>query len=176
MTRPFARWIACFLAAACLGGCAMPHVTVHDDPLSSEEHLTLGVAYENKGQLDLAEEQYRKATDLPESWLFLGNLAFLREQWDDAETLYERAVRKMPENPAPRNNLAWLYHTRGKHLERAEKLAREAVRLAGGTDDAAFRDTLDAILRQRAEQGSGAASESDPATGAGSSANGTTAE
>ena len=33
-------------------GCAMPRIMIYDDPLSSEEHLKLGIAYEKDEEFD----------------------------------------------------------------------------------------------------------------------------
>ena len=63
--------------ALVLAGCYLPRVTVMDDPLSSQEHLQLGLSYEKQGEYALAEGQYEQAADaLPEAWLYLGNLHF----------------------------------------------------------------------------------------------------
>ncbi|WP_241667296.1 tetratricopeptide repeat protein [Pseudodesulfovibrio senegalensis] len=132
-----------------LGGCAMPKITLHDDALSPEEHLQLGVSYEQKGELQLAQEQYEQAKDLPEAWLYLGNVAFAMEKWLRAEKRYEKAIKHMPDDPRPRNNLAWLYYTRKRRLDRAEQLAQEAVGLAPKGKDAPYRDTLTSIRNAR---------------------------
>jgi Flp pilus assembly protein TadD len=134
-----------------LCGCSVPRITVHDDPLSPQEHLKLGVAYEDAELLDLAEEQYRKATEIPESNLLLGNLAFRKKDWDEAKRRYLNAIQKMPTDPRPRNNLAWLYYTRKRSLKRAEELAEQAVALAGDGDASQYMDTLKAIRRLKRE-------------------------
>jgi len=127
----------------------MPHITVHDDPLSPSEHLQLGVSYEERGELDIARKQYEMATDLPEAWFYLGNVDFRQQRWEAAEIHYRRAIRKMPEDPRPLNNLAWMLLTRNDRLDEAETLARHAVELAPAVDAPQFRDTLDAILEAK---------------------------
>lgn len=127
-------------------GCAMPTITVHEDALSAREHLKLGVSYEKKGELDLAEEHYEQARSLPESRLFLANLCFARKQWDKAEQQYKRAIEALPNDPRPLNNLAWLYYTRREQLGHAEMLARQAVEVAPKGEKAPYRNTLGSIL------------------------------
>lgn len=153
LTRPAfapAAVLAAVLAAALLTGCATPRIVIHDDPLSAEEHLQLGVSYENQGELDLARAQYDKATDLPQAWFYLGNIAYRQERWEEAERHYRRAIGELPDDPRPLNNLAWMLLERGRRLDEAEALARRAVALAPFWDAAPFRDTLEAILAARA--------------------------
>ncbi len=130
-------------------GCAMPKITVHEDPLTPQEHLDLGVSYEHKEEFELAEQQYRQATDIPVAWLYLANLAFVRKEWKEAESLYETAMEKLPDDPRPRNNLAWLYYTRKQHLVRAEALARKAVALAPQKERADYECTLESVRAAR---------------------------
>jgi len=140
--------LLCLLLAAC----SVPRVIVHDDPLSDAEHLQLGLAYEKDGKLDLAEKEYRRALPgEPRAWLSLGNLQFGRQRLDEAEESYRRAVRALPDDPEPRNNLAWLLLSRGKDLAEAERLAREAVDAARSPEERAeFEDTLRQIRQTRA--------------------------
>ncbi|WP_250645529.1 tetratricopeptide repeat protein [Salidesulfovibrio onnuriiensis] len=142
----FALLLATLLLTA---GCAMPTITVHEDALSPREHLQLGISYEQKKEYDLAEEQYREATDLPEAWLCLANLAFTRQQWDESEKLYEKAMKQLPEDPRPYNNLAWLYYTRKRDLCRAETLAEKAVALAPAKQRKPYEDTLESVRAAR---------------------------
>lgn len=144
-----------FLAALttlCLGlaACSIPRVAVLGDPLTAQEHLQLGLAYESEGKLELAQEHYEDAADeLAEAHYYLGNLAFAREDWREAERRYEKAARGLPEDPRPRNNLAWLLYTRGRDLERAEELASQAVALAEEPERAEYADTLERIRQAR---------------------------
>ena len=44
------------------GGCSrIPRIIVLSDPLNAAEHVELGVAYERKGELDLARREYERA-------------------------------------------------------------------------------------------------------------------
>lgn len=132
--------------ALMLAGCSLPRVTVMDDPLSSQEHLQLGLSYEKQGEYALAKNQYEQAADeLPEAWLYLGNLHFTQEEYDAAEKAYTKAIRELPTDPRPRNNLAWMYLTRGEKLVEAETLAQEAVELAPEGGRVEYEDTLNQV-------------------------------
>jgi tetratricopeptide (TPR) repeat protein len=141
--------IAALLALLC--GCSLPRIIVLSDPLSPEEHLKLGTAYESKGDYDLAAAEYKTASrKLPLAHLFLGNVFFLQRNYAAAEAEYRRAIDALPENPRPYNNLAWLYYTERIKLDEAENLARRAVALAPPGNDGPYRDTLEHILKARA--------------------------
>ncbi|HSE14550.1 MAG TPA: hypothetical protein VLB08_03065, partial [Candidatus Deferrimicrobium sp.] len=44
------------------GGCSrIPKIIVLEDPLTAAEHVDLGVAYERKGELGLAQREYERA-------------------------------------------------------------------------------------------------------------------
>jgi tetratricopeptide (TPR) repeat protein len=141
--------VAALLALLC--GCSLPRIIVFGDSLSPEEHLKLGTAYESKGEYDLAVKEYKAASrSLPLAHLFLGNVYFLQKNYAAAEEEYRHAIDKLPENPRPYNNLAWLYYTERSKLEEAETLARRAVALAPPGGDGPYRDTLEHILKARA--------------------------
>jgi tetratricopeptide (TPR) repeat protein len=136
-----------------LAGCALPRIGVYADPLSGQEHLDLGKAYEQKGELDLARREYAEAVrdDVPLAHLFLANVLFQKGELEEAERHYRSAVRLLPEaESAPaRNNLAWLLLTRGGQLDEAERLAEEAVRLADDAHRSSYEDTLRQIRAAR---------------------------
>ena len=52
--------LALFLLSLLLaGGCSrIPRIIVLSDPLTAAEHVELGVAYERKGEVDLARREY----------------------------------------------------------------------------------------------------------------------
>jgi tetratricopeptide (TPR) repeat protein len=131
---------------SCLS-CSLPRIAVLHDPLTPEEHINLGVSYEKKGELDAALEQYEAACKkLPVAYLYMGNVYFQKNESNNAEKAYKDAIKKAGDARAY-NNLAWLYYTRGEHLEEAEKLARKAVELSPNAHD--FRDTLEKIIEKR---------------------------
>lgn len=113
-----------------LGGCSMPRIIVLDDPLTPHEHISLGLAYENKGLLDEAIKEYKKAAKKsPDAFLYLGNAYFLKNDLDMAEKYYKKSIRERPENSDAYNNLAWIYYLKRQKLEEAEYLARKALEL-----------------------------------------------
>jgi len=144
-----AAWI--WLVLVC-GGCSIPQIIVLKDPLTGREYLRLGVSYESRDQLDLAEAQYQKAAshDIPEAFLFLGNIAYRKKNVQNAETYYRQAIKKMPDDPRAYNNLAWLYYEQGEGgLEKAEHLARQALERVSPEHRAPYEDTLEKILAAR---------------------------
>jgi Tfp pilus assembly protein PilF len=90
-------------------GCSLPRIIVLEDPLTPEEHLHLGVAYEKRGELDPAIKEYKLASKkLPLAYLYLGNVYFQKNELDEAEKHYRKTIKKDPQNADAHNNLAWL--------------------------------------------------------------------
>jgi tetratricopeptide (TPR) repeat protein len=137
------------LFAVLLSACSLPRIIVFNDPLTPEEHVNLGVAYENRGELDDALTEYEAASkSLPVAFLYMANVYFQKKDFGKAEQLYERAITRT-RDPKAYNNLAWLYYTTGKDLAKAEELARKAVDLSPDSHD--FSDTLARIVEKRNE-------------------------
>lgn len=133
-----------------LPACSVPKFIVLDDPLSPAEHLQLGLSYEKQGNLDFAEKEYLLAAkDIPEAWLYLGNVAFSRKAYEVADQYYRKAIRRIPSDPRAYNNLAWMYYELDIRLDEAERLAEEAFRLAPSDAAAPFEDTLIKIRNRR---------------------------
>jgi tetratricopeptide (TPR) repeat protein len=126
-------------------GCSFPRIIVLRDPLTPEEHLNLGVTYEQQGDFDNAIKEYhRAAKNLPRANLYLGNVHFQKKEWKEAENFYRKAIEAEPDNADARNNLAWLYYTRKEKLDQAERLAQKAMELNPAKGDV-YRDTLEKI-------------------------------
>jgi len=133
-------------------GCSFPKIIILKDPLTPEEHLNLGVAYERRGEFDQAIREYQSAAKkLPIAFLYLGNAYFLKNDWDQAEICFKKAIEKDGKNAAAHNNLAWLYYQRGKNLEQAEALAQKALEL-DPSKSSIYRDTLEKVREKRATQ------------------------
>jgi len=133
-------------------GCSFPKIIILKDPLTPEEHLNLGVAYERRGEFDQAIREYQSAAKkLPIAFLYLGNAYFLKNDWDQAEICFKKAIEKDGKNAAAHNNLAWLYYQKGKNLEQAEALAQKALEL-DPSKRSIYRDTLEKIREKRATQ------------------------
>lgn len=130
-------------------GCSMPRVIILKDPLTPEEHLNLGVTYEQQGDLDNAIKEYHLAAQkTPGAYLYLGNAHFQKREWEKAEEYYRKAIQKEPNNADAFNNLAWLYYTRKENLDQAEKLAQRAIELNPAKEEI-YRDTLKKIREMK---------------------------
>ena len=126
-------------------GCSFPKIIILKDPLTPEEHLNLGVAYERRGEFDQAIREYQAAAKkLPIAFLYLGNTYFLENDWDQAEIYFKKAIEKDAENAAAHNNLAWLYYQKGNNLDQAEALAQKALEL-DPSKSSIYRDTLEKV-------------------------------
>ena len=145
------RWPWPVVLAALAVGCA----TTPAPPrplLSAQEHNDLGVAYQARGEIELALREYRRALaqDLAfvRAWVNLGNAEAERGRTEEAVVAYERALTLAPSDPEVLNNLAWALHHDPRALDRAEELIRRA--LARDPEPRYFYlDTLGAILLKR---------------------------
>jgi len=138
-----------FCSILFLTACSVPKIIILKDPLTPEEHLNLGVAYERKGEFDQAIREYQLASKkLPIAFLYLGNAYFLKIDWDQAEIYFKKAIEKDAKNAAAHNNLAWLYYQKGKNLEQAEALAQKALEL-DPSKSSIYRDTLEKVREKK---------------------------
>lgn len=141
-------FISLLFAACCFGvfsGCSLPRIIVLKDPLTPQEHLTLGIAYEKRGELDPAIKEYKLAAKkLPLAYLYLGNVYFQKNELDEAEKYYKKTIKKDPRNADAYNNLAWLHYTKKENLEEAERLVLKALELNPSKGNI-YRDTLEKI-------------------------------
>jgi tetratricopeptide (TPR) repeat protein len=137
-----------FLLAA---SCALPRIIVLHDPLSPEEHINLGLAYEKKGETENAIREYQQASkELPAAYVYLGNICFSKGAYVEAEGYYRKAIKKKPDLADAYNNLAWLLYTRGGNIREALGKAKEAVKL--NPSNAQYTDTLNKIEEALAKQ------------------------
>jgi tetratricopeptide (TPR) repeat protein len=139
MIRTLFLW---FVVLILVSGCAMPRVLVLDDPLTPQEHLKLGLAYEKEGEFDNAVKEYETAAGkIPLAYLYLGNTYFQKNELNQAEKMYKKAITELTQNADARNNLAWLYYVKGTNLDEAERLALRAIEL-NPSKQAIYQDTL----------------------------------
>jgi tetratricopeptide (TPR) repeat protein len=141
------RYALCALLL--LSGCSLPRIIILKDPLTPEEHLNLGVAYEKQGELEPAIKEYTAAAKkLPRAYLYLGNVYFQKKELGKAEANYRKAIKNDPRNADAHNNLAWLYYTKKENLEEAENLALKAIDL-DPAKETIYRDTLEKIREMK---------------------------
>jgi tetratricopeptide (TPR) repeat protein len=132
-----------------LSGCSLPRIIILKDPLTPEEHLNLGVAYEKQGEFEPAIKEYKAAAKkLPVADLYLGNVHFQKKELGKAEAYYKKAIKNDPRNADAYNNLAWLYYTKKEKLEEAEHLALKALELNPAKENI-YRDTLEKIREMK---------------------------
>ncbi|MGE5190585.1 MAG: tetratricopeptide repeat protein [Gemmatimonadota bacterium] len=143
------------LATVSAAGCSrLPRIVVLEDPLSAREHLDLGVAYERKGELDLAAREYgralRKDAGLVQARVNLGNVRLAQKKYGDARREYLRALETRPGDLEAENNLAWVAILSGEGI--GDALQRLEGALAAGTSrPPAVLDTV-GVLRMRANR------------------------
>jgi len=130
-------------------GCSSFKIIILKDPLTPEEHLNLGVAYEQKGEFDHAIKEYQLASKkLPIAYLYLGNVHFQKNEFPKAEAYYKKAIKREPRNADAYNNLAWLYYTEHENLAEGERLALKAIEFNPAKEDI-YKDTLEKIRELR---------------------------
>ena len=136
------------LAILILAGCAMPKIVVFDDPLTAQQHNDLGVAYEEKGDLGLAEKEFEKALKKNREWVIpylnLGHLYYRQDKLDRAEHILREGLRVKGDHPDLLNNLAWVLMEKGR-LEHAQYLIDKAIAIE---DKEEYRDTRREILER----------------------------
>jgi tetratricopeptide (TPR) repeat protein len=139
------RHFSLFLLILAFFGCSVPKIIVMEDPLTPEEHLKLGLAYEQKGEYDLAIREYESASKfITISYFYLGNAYLQKSEYDKAEASYRMTIRKDPGLADAYNNLAWLLYSQNKDLDEARSLALKAISL-NPEGKAPYLDTLKRI-------------------------------
>jgi Tfp pilus assembly protein PilF len=142
------------------GGCSrIPRIIVLSDPLTAAEHVELGVAYERKGELDLARREYERAL-LKDRKFFrarvnLGNIFLARKEYGKAREEYLLALELRPEDVEAANNLSWAAIFSGEGIDEALTRMESVVSGPGGRQ-AILLDTL-GVLRMRANRPGAAA-------------------
>ena len=105
-----------FSAAACG---PIPRLIVLHDPLTLGEHVTLGLSYEQKGENDLALQEYNKAIKMSDDdfrpFFYAGNAYYKKNEYKLAEKYYNKALKIAPDNGDVHNNLAWVYLDTGRY-------------------------------------------------------------
>lgn len=112
------------LLALSAAGCAhLPKIIVLEDPLSADEHVNLGVAYERNGELALAAREYERALEKDkksfQARVNLGNVRLAEKRYGKARELYLAALEVRPGDPEATNNLCWAAILSGNGLEDA---------------------------------------------------------
>lgn len=153
--KPNLLTACCLCLLLFLWGCTYwPRIVILKDPLTAQEHLNLGLAYEKNGEFDQAIKEYRLAAHkLPIAYLYLGNGYFQKNEFAESKKCYLTAIRKDPGLADAYNNLAWLYAVEGKALDQAERLARRALELRPERSTV-YRDTLNRIRALRKSESS----------------------
>ncbi len=126
MRRAIALWI---LAVLSLCGCAghMPQIVTLSDPLTAEEHVILGVGYEQQGEFVIAQKEYGRALKKDprcfQARVNLGNVALAEREYLTARKQYLRALDIRPGDPEATNNLAMAATLSGdvKHMEDSKR-------------------------------------------------------
>lgn len=136
MMRKIAILLFVAVVSGSLSACSdLPQVRVLHDPLTPEEHVLLGLAYEMEGRPVFAAQEFdgalRQNPGYRPALIGLGNLALDRGALDEAEAYYRQALATAPEDPGANNNLAMLYLRKRERLDEAERLAGLALAQGG---------------------------------------------
>lgn len=124
------------------------------DPLTAQEHLALGVAYERQGKQDLAIREYqralRKDAEFFQARVNLGNVLLAKKEFGKAREEYGKALAIRPGDPEAANNLAWTAVLSGERLEEAHEMMEKVVSREGEgrSRSATLLDTL-GMVRMR---------------------------
>lgn len=126
-----------------LSACAaVPKVIVLHDPLSAEEHLSLGLGYELNGEYDEAIGEYDKAVRQSEGdyrpLYYMANACYKKGEYDLAEEYYRKALEISPDSGDIYNNLAWTYMA----TERLDEAREEIEKALSIRRDPYYLDTL----------------------------------
>ena len=129
--------------------------------------MVLGILELRRGNATQAIEALRTASRLepnaPRAHFALGTAYYVKGEIGKAIEAYKKAQSLGGKEPAPYNNIAWIYASQGRNLEEALSQAQRATELA--PENAAILDTLgfvhfqlgrydkaEPLLRRAAEQ------------------------
>ena len=151
MTKKILPVFLIFLIAACAMP-KIPQIIVIDDPLTAEQHNDLGVAYEQKGEFDLAGKEFEKAIKINKDWVIpylnLAHLYYRQDKLDQAEATLREGLRIKGDHPDLLNNLAWVLMEKGQ-LKEAKTLIDKAIAIE---DKEEYQDTRQEILNRMNEK------------------------
>jgi Tfp pilus assembly protein PilF len=152
---PWRHGLPLLLALLLSGGCSrLPRIIVLEDPLTAAEHVELGVAYERKGELDLARREYERALLKDRKFyrarVNLGNIFLAKKEYGKAREEYLLALKLRPGDAEATNNLSWAAIFSGEGID--EALARMGSVVSGpGGRRPTLLDTL-GVLRMHASR------------------------
>jgi tetratricopeptide (TPR) repeat protein len=108
--------------------------TLERTPNSPMGYNNLGVVYERKGQLDKAEEYFKKAIELDKNFVLaynnLGLVYGKKGQLNKAEEYFKKAIKLDKNYIEAYNNLGIVYEIEG-NLNKAEKCYKRVIELKG---------------------------------------------
>ncbi len=120
----------------------IPRIIVLHDPLTLDEHITIGLSYEQKGEYDNAVMEYMKAGKMTNTdfrpFYYAGNTYYKKKDYKPAEKYYNKALKIAPESGDIHNNLAWVYIDTGKY----EDAVREAEKALSTKKSPYYLNTL----------------------------------
>src|SRR5262249_58758098 len=101
MIKPILNVICGVAIGASFSACSnLPQVRVLHDPLTPEDHVTLGLTYEVQGHRDLAAREYRTALTQEAGYvpalIRLGNVAFADGELEESDTYYQPPLPPPP--------------------------------------------------------------------------------
>lgn len=147
--------ICAMILAGAASACSAQRAIMPADPLTAEEHVRLGFIYETQHLNDLADQEFqatlRQRPRSTTALVGLGNLAFERGAFGEAQDYYNRALAIEPDHPGANNNLAMIYLTLGSRVAEAERLALTALNRAGPLRPYVL-DTLAGIYRRQGRE------------------------
>jgi tetratricopeptide (TPR) repeat protein len=131
------------------------------DPFGMALFHTRAMAYEAKGDLKEAIEDFTRATRVapdPRSFVARGRIYGLQKHYDLAISDYDQALRLDPDHPAALNNRCWTRAVWGRNLPAARHDCDRSLELQPG--DAATLSSR-AVVRFKLGDFSGAIADSD---------------